>query len=410
MLSVCTVCILLGWCALQVFAASIENVPWPGSCKSTDVADSVIAGADLSGKVVIITGADGNIAQEVSLALAKVKASLILACRTVSKCEAVQKHINETVGSTNFLLKKHINETANLVGAVEVEQLDLSSRASIAAFVNRVVARHPKIDVLINSAGTYGTFMTHDKLVGLMEINLLGPALVTHLLLPALRGGNGHAPGRVVNVAAATYGTALAANTTVADLAAICTAVDTTLNETGKYYSMSKFLMTHHALELARREPTIAAFALNPGVAVLPSYTPDWLKNLIRHFPHPKLLPGTMQHFIEACNTNEVGWDSCPQTLAQGAGVIVAAAAWRGVESYSGSYLDFDTAPLPPDAPQVYGPFKQKEPTCQPRPPPAMDSTLRSEWYDEMLRLMGVRFNDAHMPKASAMTVQELIV
>lgn len=33
-----------------------------------------------------------------------------------------------------------------------------------------------------------------------MEVNLLGPALLTELLLPALKGG------RVVNVAAATYG------------------------------------------------------------------------------------------------------------------------------------------------------------------------------------------------------------
>jgi len=213
------------------------------------------------------------------------------------------------------------------------------------------------------------------------------------LLLPALRGGAGRASGRVVNVAAATYGTELPASTTVADLAKLCTAIDPKLNETGGYFGMSKFLMTHHAIELAKREPAIAAFALNPGVAVLPPGVPDWLKRWVIHFPYPDwakhLLPKDLQRYLTACSTNEVGMESCPQTFAQGAGVIVAAAAWEGIESYSGSWLDFKTTALPPDAPQVYGPWKQEEPTCIPRPPPPMDASLRSAWYDEMLRIMG---------------------
>lgn len=366
----------LAYLAVQVALASVD---WPGSCQSTDTADDVIAGIDLSGKVIIISGADGNIAGEVSLALAKKKATLILACRTLAKCEDVRKRIIDTA---------HVSNTS-----VEVEQLDLSSRVNIVDFVNRTTAKHPRIDVLINSAGTYGTFMTHDRLVGAMEVNLLGPALLSQMLLPALRGGSGRARGRVVNVAAATYGTVLAKNTTVADLAALCTAVDPILNKTGSYFGYSKYLMTHHAKELAQREPTVTAFAVNPGVAVLPpSSFPNWLKKGAIRAPYPKwflnLLPQGFQRYVMACTTNLAGYDSCPETFSQSAGVVVSATAWPGIDSFSGSYLDFDTSPLPPGAPQVYGPWTQKEPTCTPRQPPPMDAALRSAWYDEMLRLM----------------------
>eukprot|EP00927_Polykrikos_kofoidii_P026699 TRINITY_DN23746_c0_g1_i1.p1 TRINITY_DN23746_c0_g1~~TRINITY_DN23746_c0_g1_i1.p1 ORF type:complete len:417 (-),score=56.47 TRINITY_DN23746_c0_g1_i1:81-1247(-) len=372
-LACCAVCII-------VARSSTSSPPWTKSCKSTDTADDVLTGIDLSGKIIIYTGADGSMASESTLALARAKASLIFACRTLSKCDAARKKVLEKTGTTAFL---------------EVEQLDLSSRSNIADFARRVTAKHPKIDVLINSAATYGTFMTHDKMVATMEINLLGPALLTDLLLPSLRGH-----GRVVNVAAAAYGSALAKNTTAADLSALCFAVDPTVND---YYQLSKFLMVHHALEVAKREPTVAAVALAPGVAIRLPSVPNWLKHWLVHFPYPKfllkLLPEGFQHFIKACTTNEAGLQSCPETLAQGAGVIVAAAAWPDVESYSGIYLDFDTKRLPLDSPNVYGPWTQSDPTCVPRQPTPMDESLRSAWYDEMLRLMKMpgSLGDAHV-------------
>ena len=214
--------LLLAACA--TVHASQAAAPWTRSCNSTDDAIEVLAGINLSGKLMIYTGADGNLASKATIALAQANASLILACRTALKCESVREAI--------------INQTSRH-GLIEVEELDLSSRASIASFANRTMTRHARIDALINSAGTYGTFMTQDKLVGAMEINLLGPALLTHLLLPALRG-----QGRVVNVGAAAYGISFPANTTAQDLARICTAVDPKLNQTGGYFDTSKFLST----------------------------------------------------------------------------------------------------------------------------------------------------------------------
>mmetsp|Transcript_39022 Transcript_39022/g.61822 ORF Transcript_39022/g.61822 Transcript_39022/m.61822 type:complete len:385 (-) Transcript_39022:168-1322(-) len=367
---------LTSWIAFVV-AVETDSAPWTRSCKSTETASDVLVGVDLTGKVIIYTGADGNLASQSTLALAKANASMILACRTPAKCEAVQKEIQQPKG-----------------GIIEVEQLDLSSKASINDFAKRVMAKHAKIDVLVNSAATYGTFMTRDNLVGAMEINLLGPALLTHLLIPALRGR-----GRVVNVAAAAFGSELAKGTTAKDLAALCTTFNATLDKTYGYYGLSKFLMVHHALELAKREPTIASVALAPGVAFKFPPISDWLKHMIMHFGYPdwlmKLLPEDFQHFVKACQTNEAGLASCPETQEQGAAVIVAAASWPEVLSHSGVYLDFDTKPLPPDAPNVYGPWTQSDPTCVPRHPTSMDEKLRSDWYDEMILIMKNGSNSA---------------
>ena len=79
---------------------------------------------------------------------------------------------------------------------------------------------------------------------------------------------------------------------------------------------------------------------------------------------------------------------SCPETQAEGAAVIIAAAAWPEVDSNSGIYLDFDTKPLPAGAPNAYGNWTQSDPTCVPRQPDPMDEKLRSDWYDKMLELM----------------------
>lgn len=44
---------------------------------------------DLTGKVVIVTGANTGIGQETVLALANRKAKVIMACRDMDKCEMV---------------------------------------------------------------------------------------------------------------------------------------------------------------------------------------------------------------------------------------------------------------------------------------------------------------------------------
>ena len=65
------------------------------------------------------------------------------------------------------------------------------------------------------------------------------------------------------------------------------------------------------------------------------------------------------------------------------------AAITPGIEPFSGSYLDFKTEiSNETETAHVFGNYEQSDPTCFPRPPPEMDAQVRSDWFDEMLKLM----------------------
>merc|ERR1711981_1135760 len=70
-------------------------------------------------------------------------------------------------------------------------QIDLSSFASVRDFASQVLSRYPVIDLLVNDAGVDGEKpqrMTKDGYEETVQVNYLGHALLTELLMPALRG------------------------------------------------------------------------------------------------------------------------------------------------------------------------------------------------------------------------------
>jgi NAD(P)-dependent dehydrogenase (short-subunit alcohol dehydrogenase family) len=81
---------------------------------------------------------------------------------------------------------------ATLTGAVEVVALDVTDDASVAAAVQDVQARHGRLDVLVNNAGTSGTLVQAldngpDEMRACFETNVFGPVRVTRAFLPLLR-------------------------------------------------------------------------------------------------------------------------------------------------------------------------------------------------------------------------------
>ena len=93
-------------------------------------------------------------------------------------------------------------------------------------------------------------------------------------------------------------------------------------------------------------------------------------------------LPASIDEIYEGCATNFKNLAHCPELYEEAASVLAVAAVWPGIESFSGSYLDFDTKILGPDDPQIFGPYQQSDPTCVPRQAPPMDEKLSSDWYD----------------------------
>jgi len=162
---------------------------------------------NLSGKTALVTGATGGIGKEIARGLAKAGGRVIIGARNADKGAAVREEIVKDAAGAQ----------------VEVRRLDVSSQASIRAFVERFDVE--QLDILVNNAGAW--FSDRRQSVDGYELtfatNVLGPHLLTKLLLPKLRG-------RIVNIVSG-----LAANYDAGDLM-----FDTRKYDGFKVYAQSK--------------------------------------------------------------------------------------------------------------------------------------------------------------------------
>ena len=137
----------------------------------------------LSGKVVMVTGANAGMGKEISLGLAGMGATLVMVSRDQKRGVLAQADVRQQTGNSD----------------VEVLIADLSSQKSIRQLVNEFKARHERLNVLVNNAGMTSARRTEtvDGLETVFATNHLGPFLLTNLLLPMLSAG---APARIVTV------------------------------------------------------------------------------------------------------------------------------------------------------------------------------------------------------------------
>ena len=92
---------------------------------------------DLTGKVAVVTGANGGLGKESAKALAGAGAHVVMAARTQSKAQDAHDEI----------------EAAHPKASLEIVELDLASLESVRAAAATIVASHPEVDILINNAG-----------------------------------------------------------------------------------------------------------------------------------------------------------------------------------------------------------------------------------------------------------------
>jgi NAD(P)-dependent dehydrogenase (short-subunit alcohol dehydrogenase family) len=91
---------------------------------------------------------------------------------------------------------------------IETEAADFTRLSEVNALADRVVARHPRLDVLVNDAATAGTdtrSVTEDGHELTHQVNYLAPYLLTRRLWGAL---NAPAQSRVVNLSSSLHRTA----------------------------------------------------------------------------------------------------------------------------------------------------------------------------------------------------------
>jgi NAD(P)-dependent dehydrogenase (short-subunit alcohol dehydrogenase family) len=140
-----------------------------------------------SNKTIIVTGANAGIGRETARGLAKLGHTVVMVCRNLSAGEQVRQEIVAQSGNP----------------AVEMMNCDLSSQKSIRQFAADFMAKHPRLDVLINNAANFDhtlkqSTLTEDRVEVIFATNHLGPFLLTNLLLDALKAS---APSRVLTVA-----------------------------------------------------------------------------------------------------------------------------------------------------------------------------------------------------------------
>ncbi|WP_159084189.1 SDR family oxidoreductase [Saccharobesus litoralis] len=147
----------------------------------------------MSNKTVIITGANSGIGKESTIALSKMGAHVVLACRDTAFGK--EQHANEVIAD----IKKQLpNASLSFI------PLDLACFDSIRNFVIRFNQQHSQLDVLLNNAGVVSLEkrQTRDGFELTMATNHLGPFLLTNLLLPVLINTP---KSRIVNVSSKAH-------------------------------------------------------------------------------------------------------------------------------------------------------------------------------------------------------------
>lgn len=143
-----------------------------------------IAGS-LRGRAALVTGGSSGIGEAACEGLAAAGARVHMLVRDEGRGESAVSRIESRLHGAS--------------GAIELEICDLSDLASIRRFTESFQARCDHLDLLVNNAGALPEERTYttDGVELTFATNVLGPFLLTSLLLPMLLAA---APARVITV------------------------------------------------------------------------------------------------------------------------------------------------------------------------------------------------------------------
>ena len=198
--------------------------------------------ASMTGKRVLVTGANTGIGKWTAIGLAERGAAVVIHSRNPEKGRAAQDEIRRQSGSAD----------------VDLLLADFSSLAEVRRLAAEVVERYPRLDVLVNNAGLISGRRAEsaDGYELTFAVNHLAPFLLTTLLLDRIVAS---APARIVTVSSRAH------------LRSAIDFDDLDLRhgyQAMEAYSRSKLANVLFTRELARRlEGTgVTANCLHPGV------------------------------------------------------------------------------------------------------------------------------------------------
>ncbi len=127
---------------------------------------------DQSGRLAVVTGANGGLGLETARELACKGARVVMAVRNEQKAQEAVADIRASVPDA----------------ALELVSLDLASQASVRAAAEHIFRAHERVDLLVNNAGVMGIpeRTTIDGYEMQFGVDHLGHWTLTALLLPAM--------------------------------------------------------------------------------------------------------------------------------------------------------------------------------------------------------------------------------
>lgn len=290
----------------------------PFGAKSTT--DDVLAGVDLSGKRVLVTGVSAGLGVETARVLAAHGADVVGAARDLAKAEGATAVVREAAAKSG--------------GSLELIELDLASLASVRAAADALVKDGRGFDLVIANAGVMATPLgkTVDGFETQFGTNHLGHFTFINRIASLLKAG-----ARVVSLASSGH--------RFSDVNLEDPNFETTEYTPFGAYGRSKTANILFAVEFDRRHKDrgVRAVAVHPG---------GIQTELARH-----LDPSFIQGMIENLNAQAkaAGGDAFEwKTIPQGAATSVWAGVVAPVEAVGGLYCeDCHVAELVDDASQV---------------------------------------------------------
>jgi retinol dehydrogenase 12 len=294
----------------------------------------------LTGRSILITGANTGIGRATALALGVRGATLYLAGRSEQRHRGLVDHLRSAGANVQFL------------------PLELAKLASVRECAARFLALGAPLHVLINNAGVAGARgLTEDGFERTFGINHLGHFLLTELLLERLASS---APSRIVNVASSSHYHAPSI-----DWHALRRPTATLSGYSE--YAVSKLCNVLHATELAERlrGTSITTYSLHPGVVASDvwRHVPWGVRHLMRLFMRsneegartPLHCATSEAAGAESGLYYEEGAPRAPSALARDVALA------RELAQRSREWTQASVRPVP----------RSPEPTDQPRPPEA---------------------------------------
>jgi NAD(P)-dependent dehydrogenase (short-subunit alcohol dehydrogenase family) len=259
---------------------------------ASSTTDEVLAGVDLRGKRMVVTGVSAGLGIETARALAAHGAHVVGTARDLAKAEAATAGVRQAAAAHG--------------GAFELLELDLAHLQSVRRCAQTLLDQGALLDVIIANAGVMATPFgkTADGFETQFGTNHLGHFVLINRLAPLIRPG-----GRVVMLSSAGH---RIANVDLHDPNFAQTAYDALIA-----YGRSKTANSLFAVgfDQRHRQRGVRATAVHPGAIQT---------ELARHME-----PGALENFTFQY-----------KTIPQGAATSVWAAVVASAEAIGGHYCE----------------------------------------------------------------------